>query len=401
MFILRSRRWTVQWLAGTALLCAVAAVATAEEKAVNKGDQYTDTPSVKWLLKPFEVPGAAAQTEGEMKPYTEALPGAEIKFDMVPIKGGTFQMGSPESEKGRNKDDEGPQVEVKLDPFWMGKYEVTWEEYETWSFELDKQRRKVQQVQPTAWDDIADIIARPTKPYTDMTFGMGKQRRPAVCMTSSMRRRCTASGSRPRRVATTACRPRRNGSMPAAPGRRRPTRSATIPRSSANTPCLPTTATTSTGRLARRSPTRGACTTCTATWPSWCLDQYVPDAYAKAGAKELVNPFIMPTKEYPHAVAGWVVDGRSADAPQRGPAGLEQGLEDAGPADSAEHLVLHRCDVCRLPRGAAVADADRRRGEALRAGSRRFAMEYRKSPRGQAVEDCEIGARQRRAPVFL
>ena len=63
---------------------------------------------------------------------------------MVPIPGGTFKMGSPASEKDR-KDDEGPQVEVKIEPFWMGKCEVTWDEYELWGLGLDKQRRKAKQ----------------------------------------------------------------------------------------------------------------------------------------------------------------------------------------------------------------------------------------------------------------
>ena len=36
------------------------------------------------------------------------------------ISGGTFTMGSPDSEQGR-KEDEGPQHQVKISPFWMGK----------------------------------------------------------------------------------------------------------------------------------------------------------------------------------------------------------------------------------------------------------------------------------------
>ena len=43
---------------------------------------------------------------------------------------GTFLMGSPESEKGRGKD-EGPQHPVKISkPFYMGVYEVTQAEHE-------------------------------------------------------------------------------------------------------------------------------------------------------------------------------------------------------------------------------------------------------------------------------
>jgi formylglycine-generating enzyme required for sulfatase activity len=44
--------------------------------------------------------------------------------DFVKIPGGTFTMGSPESEPGRDSD-EGPQHEVTVGSFYMGKYEVT------------------------------------------------------------------------------------------------------------------------------------------------------------------------------------------------------------------------------------------------------------------------------------
>lgn len=142
----------------------------------------TDIPAVKWMGKAAPNPDAEAKTEAEMKPYTEKVPGTTLEFDMVPIPGGTFTLGSPDDEDGR-KDDEGPQVTVEIEPFWMGKHEVTWDEYETWSFKLDIQRRKLKSEEPTPWDTIADVIARPTSPYTDMTFGMGKEKRPAICMT--------------------------------------------------------------------------------------------------------------------------------------------------------------------------------------------------------------------------
>ena len=50
--------------------------------------------------------------------------GNGIKFQMVYIPGGTFTMGSPESEEGRY-DYEGPQHDVTVPPFFMGKYPVT------------------------------------------------------------------------------------------------------------------------------------------------------------------------------------------------------------------------------------------------------------------------------------
>jgi len=138
-------------------------------------------PTVLWMPKPVENPDADASDEAGMKPYTESIPSTDAKFEMVPIRGGTFTMGSPASEKDR-RDDEGPQVEVKVDPFWMGKFEVTWKEYELWGMSLDKERI-AKEASPNAQDQKADALTVPTPPYSDMSFGMGKMNCPAVCMT--------------------------------------------------------------------------------------------------------------------------------------------------------------------------------------------------------------------------
>jgi formylglycine-generating enzyme required for sulfatase activity len=130
----------------------------------------------------LSVPKAEAATESQMQAYTEIISGTESAFEMVPIPGGKFLWGSPEGEVGR-KPDEGPQVEVQIEPFWMGKHEVTWDLYEMWSFKLDVQRRTFTGTKPNELDKLADVVTRPTAPYTDMTFGMGKENYPAICMT--------------------------------------------------------------------------------------------------------------------------------------------------------------------------------------------------------------------------
>jgi formylglycine-generating enzyme required for sulfatase activity len=81
-----------------------------------------------WVLAAglFAVP-CGAQEAG--KSETVSVPGSDIKFDMVSIPGGKFKMGSPADEAGRDAD-EGDVREVELKPFWMGKNEVTWAEFE-------------------------------------------------------------------------------------------------------------------------------------------------------------------------------------------------------------------------------------------------------------------------------
>lgn len=142
-----------------------------------------DKPKAKspGLPKTANAPGADLNGK-KMKPYKQTIPGTDVTFEMVPIPGGEFVMGSPKSEKNR-KPDEGPQHKVKVEPFWMMKTEVTWAMYDIWSFNLDIQRRKLKKLKPTKLDKVADAVTRPTKPYTDMTFDMGHDGYPAICMT--------------------------------------------------------------------------------------------------------------------------------------------------------------------------------------------------------------------------
>src|SRR2546425_255738 len=85
--------------------------------------------AVAWLLQtPAPVP-AQLPTPANFKPYTETVPGSAVSFEMMPIPGGAFQMGSPVTEKGRGED-EGPQHPVTLRPFWMAKTETTWDLYD-------------------------------------------------------------------------------------------------------------------------------------------------------------------------------------------------------------------------------------------------------------------------------
>jgi PelA/Pel-15E family pectate lyase len=61
---------------------------------------------------------------------TLTLPG-NVKLEMVRIPAGSFEMGSPQKERGRYKD-EGPAHKVKIDyGFCIGKYEVTQDQWMT------------------------------------------------------------------------------------------------------------------------------------------------------------------------------------------------------------------------------------------------------------------------------
>ncbi len=135
---------------------------------------------------PLPLPGQQpdATTEAEMKAYTELIEHTNAQIEMVPIRGGDFLMGSPASEPGRQAS-EGPQHQVRLDPFWMGKYELRWDAFDVWVHDLDIDPRRVTEAQKTPRDKAAAEyqVSQPTPPYTDMTFGMGDRGFPAICMT--------------------------------------------------------------------------------------------------------------------------------------------------------------------------------------------------------------------------
>src|SRR5262245_1331308 len=80
------------------------------------------------LLTLTGLPAISQPPPGEAN-YMEKIPGTSVSMEMIAIPAGSFTMGSPESEPGR-KSDEGPQHQVKLDAFWMSKFEVLWDAYD-------------------------------------------------------------------------------------------------------------------------------------------------------------------------------------------------------------------------------------------------------------------------------
>ncbi len=131
------------------------------------------------LLGQAEAPKYPVVEENKLKNFTEKLT-ERVSFDMVAIPGGTFLMGSPANEADR-QGDEGPQHPVKLKAFWMGKCEVTWEEYDLY---WQKRRITDPAAKPKEPKDIAaDAVSRPTPPYSDETFDHGRDGKPCLCIT--------------------------------------------------------------------------------------------------------------------------------------------------------------------------------------------------------------------------
>lgn len=113
--------------------------------------------------------------------YVETLPGLKHELHMEFIPQGNFMMGSPKFEQG-HFGDEGPQHQVAVDGFWMSRYEITWDVYNLFvSRELDGNQR-VKTPDSEVQMDV-DAVSGATTPYVEMSFGMGIDNYPAICMT--------------------------------------------------------------------------------------------------------------------------------------------------------------------------------------------------------------------------
>ena len=211
-----------------------------------------------------------AEPAGSMKPYVETIPGTDVKFEMLPIPGGTFDDGQPAERGEARRGRRARSTPSRSRPFWMGKCEVTWEEYDQFAFSLDlkKKAREKVDLDQAARDREEGRRRDPPDPALRRRDLRLRPQRPAGRSASPTTPRWnTADGSRPRPARSTGCPPRPSGNTPAAPGPRPPIPGATTPRSSASTPGTSTTP-RSPRRSARRSPIPGASTTCTATSPS-------------------------------------------------------------------------------------------------------------------------------------
>lgn len=116
-------------------------------------------------------------SQNDFDPYQQKIPDTPLSFGMAPIPAGEFMMGSSPRDQSSSPD-ESPQHKVALDAFWMGTHEITWDIFELF---LDKNFEADISQKPLPAE--VDGLTRPSTPYLDMTFGMGKENKPAVAMT--------------------------------------------------------------------------------------------------------------------------------------------------------------------------------------------------------------------------
>ncbi len=119
--------------------------------AVVQSQQQRDAPSpAKVAEPPQDAP--VAGVAGEMKGFTETIPESLVEFEMVPV---------PEGEG--------------MKPFYMGKHEVTWDEFAHWAYVRDVEK-EIERIRARARK------LRPSPPYDEVDRGFGFKDRPALGM---------------------------------------------------------------------------------------------------------------------------------------------------------------------------------------------------------------------------
>ena len=106
----------------------------------------------------------AAEPAKKPAPFTEKISGTLVKFDMVPIPAGEIRVADP-AKKGATKI-------VKIKPFYIGKTEVTWDEYDVFVFKFDEPESPA--------PGGPDAVSHPSKPYGACDRGYGHKGYPAM-----------------------------------------------------------------------------------------------------------------------------------------------------------------------------------------------------------------------------
>jgi formylglycine-generating enzyme required for sulfatase activity len=249
------------------------------------------------------VAKSTEKSASDMKPYTNAIPGTDVPYEMVPIPAGEYVMGSPDGEQG-HKPDESPQHRVKISPFWMGRYEVTWDQYLLFMYPDDEKNQREKHDHDAGVDALSDAVTRPSKPYVDMSFGMGKSGYPAISMTQHAANKfchwLSAKTGHFYRLPTEAeweyaCRA-----------------GTTTAYSFGDDPLVITNyawffdnSNSKYQKVGKKKPNPWGLYDMHGNVTEWVLDQYDPDYYKACADKGVVeNPWNKATKPYPHSARG-------------------------------------------------------------------------------------------------
>lgn len=144
------------------------------------------------IVLPLVWVGAGSANEE----ITVDLPGGAT-MEFVWIEPGMYMMGSPESEPGRYSD-ESPQHEVTITwGFWLGKYELTQEQWKSVMGTAPWLGQDYVQTNPNhpavyiSWDDVQDLIEKLNEATGEAIYRMPTEaEKQSGSMYAGLGRRC-------------------------------------------------------------------------------------------------------------------------------------------------------------------------------------------------------------------
>lgn len=234
--------------------------------------------------------------------YSQKIEGTSLSYEMKAIPGGSFLMGS----KTGNADEQ-PVHKVSIEPFWMSKTEITWDVFELFLYKDYEVSQSTKPITPEI-----DAVTRPTKPYLDMTFGMGKQNYPALAMTQyNAIQFCKWLYIRTGvfyRLPTEAeweyaCKAGTTADFSFGNDKKSLAEYAWFIENSGK----------KTHPVGEKKPNAWGLYDMHGNVAEWTYDQYIPNFYSTAGSSEVKNPVAIPDKLYPLVVRGGAYDDEAKD----------------------------------------------------------------------------------------
>jgi formylglycine-generating enzyme required for sulfatase activity len=128
---------------------------------------FAATPAKKPASKSAASSPAPQASGKKLAAYSESLPNSVVKFDMVPIQGGTFMFS--DATKGNKP------VKTAVKSFWIGKTELTWEPFDIFAYGFDLANANI--------NADAAALSRPSRPYGAPDRGFGHAGYPVISET--------------------------------------------------------------------------------------------------------------------------------------------------------------------------------------------------------------------------